>query len=690
MSAGLEWVHRNPGVFMSGHRDRWGSAQMGQVDWEGVAKAGGVLVDEMSIPEFAYATGMSEQVARSLIHDAVVMFYRFPRTWARMSAGQVPIWRARLVPRLGAAVEMKVARYVDRHLDQAGARFTRAHIQRLIDEARLRYTPDEVATEVAASAEQRGVDIDTRGGAHLGVADVRACLDLPDALDLEAALAQGAAQLKAAGSTEPLDVRRAQALGDLARTAQTPHPPTLTFANDEGMMIEETGEGSGRVRWDGKGVAKTGVKIYIHLNHTALRCTCTTPPEPPPSTPATGTAPPISAFGGTALSGAAFEGTTPTKTAASAADATFDSSPKTTATGTAPPASAFGARALGEGLPGGSFVEYFIKGPGPKPGPGVTPAPDGPVPGSEGFLMPDVTRREDHLGEVCRVDGTGMPTAVLAPGTIRGWFTRPRAFDYPGVKISVQQVLDPQEFISSQAYEVPQRARQATILTGRSCVFPYCHAIAERADCDHITPYDQGGPSCTCNLAALCRFHHRLKTHGQHHPDHKWTYAPLGEGKYVWQGPNDIHLLRTPTGTHVLPGDIFTTRPTDGQPTPGIRYPDGTTTGFDEHHPAFAAVTEPLALPHSDPQGHPRPVPEVTLMQQRLRQRAKDPEANTYYQRYAAAGKHLARPEIEYCQLPPQTTTTQPNNDNNAVEHDHKNDTDHTPGPFYNPEPPPF
>src|SRR5699024_1792632 len=79
MSAGLEWVHRNPGVFMSGHRDRWGSAQMGQVDWEGVAKAGGVLVDEMSIPEFAYATGMSEQVARSWIHVAVVLVWRCDR-----------------------------------------------------------------------------------------------------------------------------------------------------------------------------------------------------------------------------------------------------------------------------------------------------------------------------------------------------------------------------------------------------------------------------------------------------------------------------------------------------------------------------------------------------------------------------------------------------------------------------------
>src|SRR5699024_3894293 len=150
------------------------------------------------------------------------------------------------------------------------------------------------------------------------------------------------------------------------------------------------------------------------------------------------------------------------------------------------------------------------------------------------------------------------------------------AFDCPGVKISVQQVLDPQEFISAQAYVVPQRARQATILTDRSCALPYCHAIAARRACAHITPYDQGGPSGTWNPAEPRRFHARLKTHGQHHPDHRWTYAALGQGKYVWHGPNDIHLLRTPTGTHVLPGDIFTTRPTDGQPTPGIRYPDGT------------------------------------------------------------------------------------------------------------------
>jgi hypothetical protein len=43
-------------------------------------------------------------------------------------------------------------------------------------------------------------------------------LDIADALDLDHALAQGAATLKALGSEASLDVRRATALGELART----------------------------------------------------------------------------------------------------------------------------------------------------------------------------------------------------------------------------------------------------------------------------------------------------------------------------------------------------------------------------------------------------------------------------------------------------------------------------------------
>ena len=47
---------------------------------------------------------------------------------------------------------------------------------------------------------------------------VTAELDLADALDLAAAVTHGAEQLKALGSDETLDARRAAAVGEMARS----------------------------------------------------------------------------------------------------------------------------------------------------------------------------------------------------------------------------------------------------------------------------------------------------------------------------------------------------------------------------------------------------------------------------------------------------------------------------------------
>jgi len=49
------------------------------------------------------------------------------------------------------------------------------------------------------------------------------------------------------------------------------------------------------------------------------------------------------------------------------------------------------------------------------------------------------------------------------------------------------------------------RARDGT------CRFPGCRQPAARADLDHSVPWPHG-PTCPCNLCALCRFHHLLKT----------------------------------------------------------------------------------------------------------------------------------------------------------------------------------
>ena len=100
-------------------------------------------------------------------------------------------------------------------------------------------------------------------------------------------------------------------------------------------------------------------------------------------------------------------------------------------------------------------------------------------------------------------------------------------------KVTIKPVIDLNANLSTPAYEVPDRIREQVILRDRTCVFPWCTRPARGCDIDHVTEFDharraegrpQPGPTQTDNLAALCRFHHRLKTHTA------WRYRMTGPG----------------------------------------------------------------------------------------------------------------------------------------------------------------
>lgn len=90
-------------------------------------------------------------------------------------------------------------------------------MRRLIDEAIARFMPPEAQRLREAAADRRHVTIDTRQISFAGTSEIHGELDLHDALSLETALANGAAALTELGSKDSLDVRRAAALGELAR-----------------------------------------------------------------------------------------------------------------------------------------------------------------------------------------------------------------------------------------------------------------------------------------------------------------------------------------------------------------------------------------------------------------------------------------------------------------------------------------
>lgn len=82
-----------------------------------------------------------------------------------------------------------------------------------------------------------------------------------------------------------------------------------------------------------------------------------------------------------------------------------------------------------------------------------------------------------------------------------------------------------------QGYRPPAAMRRLVERTHRVCAFPACGRPAARCDLDHTLPWHQGGPTCACNLAALCRRHHRLKQHPQWHLFQPWP------GLLVWVTP---------------------------------------------------------------------------------------------------------------------------------------------------------
>ncbi|MCP3420257.1 HNH endonuclease signature motif containing protein [Nocardioides pinisoli] len=218
---------------------------------EPIAGEGCPLVAEFCVAELGGVLGTSTTAAKRLIGHALELRHRLPRLWAQVHAGRVPAWRARLVAETTIhstpALTREAAAFVDAQVAAVAGRVGPAQLDRLVAEAITRF--DLAEADPTADPEDgwlhvdpRHVTIDTQEVHFAGTMRMEAELDIADALDLDRALVHGAATLKALGSTESLNVRRAKALGDLARTqtaldlhtqGSAPARTTATQSNDD-------------------------------------------------------------------------------------------------------------------------------------------------------------------------------------------------------------------------------------------------------------------------------------------------------------------------------------------------------------------------------------------------------------------------------------------------------------------------
>ncbi len=394
------------------------------------AGEGSPMIDEFCVPEFATMLGRTNDSAGRFLTECVEVAYRLPKLWGAVQAGLVAGWRARLIADTTIDLSLQAASYVDEQVFWCASKLTPSGLDRLVQEARIRFMPEAVADALEKSADKRHVTFDTQQASYDGTMELTAGLEIPDALALAAAVTSGAEHLARLGSTDTVDGRRATALGDLAR-----HQLTIGFDDDEspagrrmpaGPAGHDTGQRCRRPHGAaGAPVAPvTQVVLYAHLSADAI-------------------------------------------------------------------------------------------------------------------THHDLTTRPDEA--LCaRVEQAGQ--RLLSVEQVRAWCGRPDA------QVVVKQVIDLRERLECQGYTPTEKIREYVIVRDGTCVFPWCGRNARHCDLDHIVAYDhdhpdRGGPTSTDNLAALCRLHHRLKTHG------RWRYEMTSPGVYLWTSPLGHTYRRDHTGS---------------------------------------------------------------------------------------------------------------------------------------------
>ena len=88
----------------------------------------------------------------------------------------------------------------------------------------------------------------------------------------------------------------------------------------------------------------------------------------------------------------------------------------------------------------------------------------------------------------------------------------------------------------------PSRALQHLVkVRNARCTAPGCGRPASRCDLDHTVAWDQGGLTCECDLAPLCRHHHRCKQ------SQGWKLEQPSPGVLRWRTPAGRSYTTTPT-----------------------------------------------------------------------------------------------------------------------------------------------
>ncbi len=190
-------------------------------------------IAEFAIAEFAVVLGVSPGVGSDILADALALRHRFPRTWARIQAGEATPWKARQIVQACRKLDHAAAEYVDRKVAAIVDTLPPYRLEKIARAARKHADPARAAAEAAEAADERGVHVG-RGDGH-GNKTIYIKAPAAAVNHCNATITDIAEALHKLGDTRPVQHRRADAidiLSDprftqelLAQARNLPHPP---------------------------------------------------------------------------------------------------------------------------------------------------------------------------------------------------------------------------------------------------------------------------------------------------------------------------------------------------------------------------------------------------------------------------------------------------------------------------------
>ena len=138
---------------------------------------------------------------------------------------------------------------------------------------------------------------------------------------------------------------------------------------------------------------------------------------------------------------------------------------------------------------------------------------------------------------------TGADRQVIGHGCMPG---RPPDLSSPGtsgftVTVSPLAGEDCDHRHQEATYQPSRKLRHLVWARNPACSAPGCRKPAARCDLDHTVPYDQGGRTCECDLAPLCRHHHRCKQ------SEGWRLEQPSPGVMRWTTPAGRRYVTGPS-----------------------------------------------------------------------------------------------------------------------------------------------